>query len=91
MRRPYHTFRGFDIGTKELSKWIAIPDHGFCPYCSEWGCKLTGGVIYEGEEFTLWECTTEPCRKMHEGKESPKHQKYIRFDAELKRKLEGQS
>lgn len=80
MRRPYHTFRGFDIGLKAPTKWIALPDHGFCPYCSEWGCKQIGTVTYESEVFSLWRCVRDECSKLHEGKEDTRRQLYIRYE-----------
>lgn len=87
MRRPYHTFKGFDIGTKELSKWIHTP-HIFCPYCGG-TVQQIGAATYEREIFSLHRCIHDDCSKLFEGKEDARRNLYIRWDVELKKKVDA--
>lgn len=86
MRRPYHWFTGFNIGIKDLSKWVHTP-HFFCPYC---GGNVTqiGTATYMGEVFSLHCCNHNDCAKLCEGKEDARRNLYIRWDVELKKKVD---
>ena len=83
-RRPYHTFQGFNLGFKDPTKWIHLPNHYFCPYCGG-TAKQIGTATYEREVFTMWLCTHDDCAKICEGKEDARRYLYIRFDKAAKK------